>query len=258
MHLPLLLVLSILGLSASANTSDDASEQDPISYDIRVHWMRRAIAALPELTGSPCPSEAFGAVIVNHTASDVGELVCMGVNSIKKDGNPTLHGMFSTPRDQSSVADEAVACPDLTRYVGEIAAINNCSTILTSPTGPHDLSGPEALSAFSQLSLYTTAEACPMCATAIRYAQFAEYIYATSADTLIDYGWPQINITSREVFARSLGLPKRTRMVRDLLRDETDGLFGWQYRDGECPNGCGRKGTRCMKLEEDEDGHDEL
>ena len=57
--------------------------------------MRRAIAALPELTGSPCPSEAFGAVIVNHTASPEGELVCIGANSIKKDGNPTLHGKYA-------------------------------------------------------------------------------------------------------------------------------------------------------------------
>lgn len=142
--------------------------------------------------------------------------------------------------------------------LGEIAAINNCSTILTSTNGPYNLSGPEALDTFSRLSLYTTAEACSMCATAIRYALFAEYIYATSADVLIDYGWPQINITSREVFARSLGLPKLTRIVRDVLRNETDGLFGWQYRDGKCPTGCGRKGTGCVKMKEGDAGHDEL
>ena len=142
--------------------------------------------------------------------------------------------------------------------LGEIAAINNCSTLLTSPTGPYNLSGPEALNAFSQLSLYTTAEACPMCATAIRYALFAEYIYATSADTLIDYGWPQLNITSREVFARSSGLPKQTRIVKDVLRNETDGLFGWQYRDGECPRGCERKGEGCVMVGQSEEGHDEL
>lgn len=95
MHLGLLVVPFVLVLLASANTFDDASEQDPISYNIRAHWMRQAIAALPALTGSPCPSEAFGAVIVNHAASPEGELVCMGANSIKKDGNPTLHGTAS-------------------------------------------------------------------------------------------------------------------------------------------------------------------
>ena len=45
---------------------------------------------------------------------------------------------------------------------GEVAAINNCTSILTDPAGMYKLSGPDALKAFSDLSLYTTAEACPM------------------------------------------------------------------------------------------------
>ena len=45
---------------------------------------------------------------------------------------------------------------------GEIATINNCTSILTDPAGKYRLSGSEALQAFGQLSLYTTAEACPM------------------------------------------------------------------------------------------------
>ena len=49
----------------------------------------------------------------------------------------------------------------LTR-AGEIAAINNCSKILTSADGEYRLNSAEALKAFSQLTLYTTAEACPM------------------------------------------------------------------------------------------------
>lgn len=64
------------------------------SFETRVHWMRRAISALPELTTSPCPFGAFGSAIVNHTAeSAMGELVCIGVNSVKAEGNPILHGM---------------------------------------------------------------------------------------------------------------------------------------------------------------------
>ena len=47
-------------------------------------------------------------------------------------------------------------------------------------------------------------------------------------------------------------------MVRDLLRNETDGLFGWQYRDGECPTDCGRKGEGCVKVKDGDEGHDEL
>jgi hypothetical protein len=46
--------------------------------------------------------------------------------------------------------------------IGEIAAINNCTAILTDPAGKYKLTGPEALKALGGLSLYTTAEACPM------------------------------------------------------------------------------------------------
>ncbi len=76
--------------------------QDPIPLATREYWMRRAIGALDEVVGSPCPFAAFGAVIVNHTAAAaaaaavsgdyVGEEVCIGANSVQGLGNPTLHG----------------------------------------------------------------------------------------------------------------------------------------------------------------------
>lgn len=44
----------------------------------------------------------------------------------------------------------------------EVAAINNCSQILTDPNGEYRLSGADALKAFRGLSLYTNAEPCPM------------------------------------------------------------------------------------------------
>lgn len=65
-----------------------------VFFDTRAYWMRKAISALAELE-SPCPFEAFGSVIVNHTDTDAdprGSLVCVGVNQIKT-GNPTLHGI---------------------------------------------------------------------------------------------------------------------------------------------------------------------
>lgn len=63
-----------------------------ITFPTRAHWMRRANEALNEISGSPCPFAAFGTVIVNHTTSDAGELICMGVNENSKTGNPSLHG----------------------------------------------------------------------------------------------------------------------------------------------------------------------
>lgn len=196
--------------------------------------MRKAIEALTELE-SPCPFEAFGTVIVNHTdtsADPNGNLVCIGVNRIKT-GNPTLHG--------------------------EISAINNCSAILTDQNGPYKLTGAEALKAYSELSLYTTAEACPMCASAIRYAGFAEYIYATDIVTLVKTGWSQISITSEELFQESMVLPKKTHLVGGVLSNETDPLFAWQFDvNSPCPKGCGRSddGNSCGRLKSH--GKDEL
>ncbi len=113
----------------------------------------------------------------------------------------------------------------------------------------------EALDAYAALSIYTTAEACPMCSAAIRQAGFAEYVYATSTKTLIELGWPQIDIDSAEVFRRSGRLARETRFVGGVLAEETDGLFKWQFQEGgECPAGCERVGRECLVSQ----GHDEL
>jgi hypothetical protein len=65
---------------------------DYIPFSTRVYWMRRANGVLAELS-SPCPFAAFGTVIVNHTdTKGLGNLVCIGVNSVFQIGNPTLHG----------------------------------------------------------------------------------------------------------------------------------------------------------------------
>ena len=68
--------------------------KDPVPYSTRAHWMRKANEAL-SLLSSPCPIQAFGTVIVNHTKTTedgLGELVCIGINQINEVGNPTLHG----------------------------------------------------------------------------------------------------------------------------------------------------------------------
>ncbi|KAJ5523076.1 guanine deaminase [Penicillium frequentans] len=197
---------------------------DGVSFETRSHWMRLANQALGDLSGSPCPFAAFGTVIVNHTDSTAGELICMGVNENGKTGNPSLHG--------------------------EIAAIANCTSILTDPHGKYRLTATEAAAAaFADLSLYTNAESCPMCASAIRWAGFREYIYGTSIATLIEKGWRQIRIASvDDVFGASFDLPYSSRLIAGVLTDETDPYFLWQYDPTyPCPRGCSRTkgGTSC-------------
>lgn len=129
-----------------------------------------------------------------------------------------------------------------------MAAISNCSAILTDPSGPYDLTAAEAEAAFADLSLYTNAESCPMCASAVRWAGFREYIYGTSIDTLIRKGWGQIRISSAEVFRESFDLPRPSRLIAEVLTNETDPYFLWQFDpEHPCPRGCQRaEGGGCV------------
>lgn len=79
--------------------ADDASDGVSVSLAARHHWMRKANEALNEVRGTPCPFNAFGSVIVNHTAAGggrgLGQLVCIGANDVLS-GNPTIHGTQHT------------------------------------------------------------------------------------------------------------------------------------------------------------------
>ncbi|XMA12351.1 hypothetical protein WAI453_005142 [Rhynchosporium graminicola] len=211
-----------------ANTLHPSSHtNDTIPFSTRAFWMRRANAALGELD-SACPFAAFATVIVNHTdlsEGPHGKAVCYGVNSNRRTGNPILHG--------------------------EIAAISNCSSILTDPAGEYKSSTGEVLLAFSNLSLYTNAEPCPMCASAIRWTGFSECIFGTSIDTLIAKGWRQIDVKAEEIFEKAVDLPSTTRLIQNLLANETDPYFLWQFDEMyPCPKGCERttSGNTCAAV----------
>lgn len=122
-----------------------------------------------------------------------------------------------------------------------MAAIANCTKLLTDPSGAYALSPAEAQAAFADLSLYTNAESCPMCASAIQWSGFREYVYGTSIDTLIRRGWGQIRIASADVFRQSYDMGATPRMLAGVLANETDGYFAWQYDPARgCPRGCRR------------------
>lgn len=86
-------ILATIALGFNGFVLGDA--QAPLAKEIplstRFHWMRKANEALYDVRGTPCPFNAFGAVIVNHTAGGLGDLVCIGANDIVS-GNPTIHG----------------------------------------------------------------------------------------------------------------------------------------------------------------------
>ncbi|KAK4660718.1 hypothetical protein QC762_0021850 [Podospora pseudocomata] len=168
----------------------------------------------------------FGTVIVNHTLDNPqGTLICTGANQNSLAGNPTLHG--------------------------EMAAINNCSSIFVSSA--YNMTPAESLAAFKDLSLYTNAESCPMCAAAVRWAGFREYVYGVSIKELIELGWGQLDIGSEEVIGSGVGMRDKDPEVvlGGVGSEESKVLFGWQFAGGDCPSGCerGERSDGCLPVE---------
>lgn len=57
----------------------------------------------------------------------------------------------------------------------------------------------------------------------------------------MDVGWNQIHISSYDIFRASTDLPGRTAIVADVLANETDPYFLWQFDlRYKCPKGCRR------------------
>lgn len=75
-------------------------------------------------------------------------------------------------------------------FHGEMVAINNCIK-----KHPH-VDWPK-------VTLYTTAEPCSMCQSAVVWSRIPRVVFATSFDYLISQGWDQINIRASEVNLRS-------------------------------------------------------
>lgn len=88
-----------------------------------------------------------------------------------------------------------------------------------------------------------------MCAGAIAWAGLREVVYGTSIQKLIKLGWPQIEIGSREVLDQAWRLGTKTKVTGDVLEEDMDRWFGWQFRDGLCPERCTRREGICVPEE---------
>jgi tRNA(adenine34) deaminase len=109
---------------------------------------------------------------------------CLAMGANRLDENPVLHG--------------------------EIDAINRCAAAHPGID-------------WTDLALYTTAEPCPMCQSAIAWAGIPEVYYGTSIPRLRETGWRQIDIRAEEVIRRT---PFRdVRIVGAILEAECNALF---------------------------------
>lgn len=114
------------------------------------------------------------------------------------------------------------------RERGEILAtgVNRAST---DPSAHGEIDALRALWASdppadpSRLALYTTAEPCPMCQSALIWARMGALVYGTSIPSLVRLGWDQIELRAEELARRS---PFRTmEIVGGVLESECNALF---------------------------------
>lgn len=76
---------------------------------------------------------------------------------------------------------------------------------------------------WSKVTLYTTAEPCSMCQSAIIWAGISRVVFATSIDYLKTHGWNQIDLSAADVNKKA-GFYKGT-LTGGVLADKTNVLF---------------------------------
>jgi tRNA(Arg) A34 adenosine deaminase TadA len=95
-------------------------------------------------------------------------------------------------------------------FHGEIDAINRCAAAHSRVD-------------WTELDLYTTAEPCPMCQSAIEWAGISTVYYGTSIPYLQTLGCRQIEIRAAEVARRTPF--RQTKVIGGILEFECNALF---------------------------------
>ena len=76
---------------------------------------------------------------------------------------------------------------------------------------------------WTSLVLYTTAEPCPMCQSAVEWAGIPLVVYGSSIPFLKSLGWWQIDIRAEEVVRRTPF--RRSAVLGGVLEEECNALF---------------------------------
>jgi tRNA(Arg) A34 adenosine deaminase TadA len=95
-------------------------------------------------------------------------------------------------------------------FHGEIVAINNCAK-----------KHPQLN--WSNVTMFTTAEPCPMCQSAIVWANIPRVVFASSIEHLTRSGWNQITIHAAELNSKAPFY--KGSITGGVLADKTDLLF---------------------------------
>ncbi|CAQ84315.1 MULTISPECIES: nucleoside deaminase [Photorhabdus] len=95
---------------------------------------------------------------------------------------------------------------------GEIQAINHYVTLYGNQ-------------GWNNVALYTTAEPCSMCMSALAWTGIREVIWGTSISGLRNVGIRQIDISAQEIAERASSFYSPISLVGGILANETDKLF---------------------------------
>ena len=93
---------------------------------------------------------------------------------------------------------------------GEIDVINRYAAAKAKPN-------------WGDLTLYTTAEPCPMCMAAIAWAGIPHVVYGSDIPTLQQQGWRQIDIRAEQVIAKTPFV--LVKLTGGVLQKDCDRLF---------------------------------
>jgi tRNA(adenine34) deaminase len=140
----------------------------------------------------------------------------------KLDGDPAERppGPFAAVIVNRHTGD--IVCEGVNRYWenptfhGEIVAINACAQVRPKVD-------------WRDLALYTTAEPCPMCMSAIIWTRIPEVVYGTSVEELIKLGVNQFRLDSATIAAAAPFYSGR--IIGGVLRERADPIYrDWASR----------------------------
>ena len=183
-----------------------------------------AVAGMAALTWSrPGNARETGARSITFTPAD--ELTAeertrherymkLALDKLERDTAARASGPFAAVIVNRNTGD--IVCEGINRYRenptfhGEIVAINACARVTPKVD-------------WSELALYTTAEPCPMCMSAIIWTRIPEVVYGTSVEELIKLGVNQFRLDS--VTMAGAAPFYSGRIVGGVLKERADPIY---------------------------------
>ncbi len=179
-------------------------------------WSRTGDAREPTRSVTFTPADELGA----DERARHERYMDRALDKLEEDSGDRPPGPFAAVIANRHTGD--IVCEGINRYRdnpiwhGEIVAINACAQVTPKVD-------------WRDLALYTTAEPCPMCMSAIVWLRIPEVIYATSVEDLIGLGVNQFRLDSVTVAAAAPFYSGR--IVAGVLRQRADPIYrDWARR----------------------------